>query len=53
MHPISLVLRFSLLSDVEQEQRPSGNVDREAIVVGAGLGTGEGQRAYTVYMTPD
>ena len=26
-----------LLSEVEQEQRPSGNEDREAIVVGAGL----------------
>ena len=26
-----------LLSEVEQEQRPSGNGDREAIVVGAGL----------------
>ena len=28
-----------LLSEVEQEQRPSGNGDREAIVVGAGFGT--------------
>ena len=37
-----------LLSDVEQEQRPSGNGDREAIVVGAGLCDGEGEReAYT------
>ena len=33
-----------LLSEVEQEQRPSGNEDREAIVVGAGLCDGEGQR---------
>ena len=38
-----------LLSDVEQEQRPSGNGDREAIVVGAGLCDDEGGRAYTVY----
>ena len=36
-----------LLSEVEQEQ--SGNGDREAIVVGAGLCDGEGERAYTVY----
>ena len=38
-----------LLSEVEQEQRPSGNEDREAIVVGAGLRDGEGERAYTAY----
>ena len=38
-----------LLSVVEQEQRPSGNGDREAIVVGAGLRDGEGERAYTGY----
>ena len=36
-----------LLSEVEQEQRPSGNGDREAIVVGAGLCDGEGERAFT------
>ena len=36
-----------LLSEVEQEQRPSGNGDREAIVVVAGLCEGEG--AYTGY----
>ena len=35
-----------LLSEVEQEQRPSWNGDREAIVVGAGLCDGEGERAY-------
>ena len=35
-----------LLSEVEQEQRPSGNEDREATVVGAGLCDGEGERAY-------
>ena len=38
-----------LLSEVEQEQRPSGNRDREAIVVGAGLCDGEGKRAYIAY----
>ena len=38
-----------LLREVEQEQRPSGNGDREAIVVGAGLCDGEGQRAYSGY----
>ena len=37
-----------LLSEVEQEQRHSGNGDHEAIVVGAGLCVGEGERAYTV-----
>ena len=41
-----------LLSDVEQEQRPSGNEDREPIVVGAGLRDGEGERAYTAF-APD
>ena len=34
-----------LLSQVEQEQRPSGNADREVIVVGAGIYDGEGERA--------
>ena len=38
-----------LLSEVEQEQRPSGNRDREAIVVGAGLCDGEAEPAYTGY----
>ena len=37
-----------LLTEVEQEQRPSGNGDREAIVVGAGLCDGEGELAYFV-----
>ena len=36
-------------SEVVQEQRPSGNGDREATVVGAGLCDGERERAYTVY----
>ena len=38
-----------LLSEVEQKQRPSGNGDPEAIVVGGGLCDGEGERAYTEY----
>ena len=38
-----------LLSEVLQEQRPSGNEDREAIVAGASLCDGEGKRAYTAY----
>ena len=38
-----------LLSEVEEERRPSGKEDCEAIVVGAGLCDGEGERAYTVY----
>ena len=42
-----------LLSEVEQEQRPSGNGDREAIVVGAGLCDGEGERAYIAYIMRD
>ena len=39
-----------LLNEVEQEERPSGNRDREAIVVGAGLCDGEGEHAYTGYV---
>ena len=38
-----------LLSEVEQEQIHSGNGDREAIVVGAGLRDGEGERANNGY----
>ena len=34
---------------VEQEQKPSENGDREAIVVGAGLCDGEGERGYIAY----
>ena len=37
-----------LLSEAQQEQRPSGNGDREAIVVGAVLCDGESERAYTL-----
>ena len=38
-----------LLTEVEQEQRPSGNEDRQAIVLGAGLCDNEGERAYIAY----
>ena len=38
-----------LLSEVEHEQRPIGNGDREAVVVGPGLCDAEGERAYTGY----
>ena len=38
-----------LLSEVEQEQRPSGNGDRKTIGVGDGLCDNEGERAYTGY----
>ena len=38
-----------LLSEVEQEQRPGGNGDREATKVGAGLCDGEGELTYTIY----
>ena len=47
--PLGSAYVHILLSEVEQEQRPSGNRDREAIVVGAGLCDGEGERPYTVY----
>ena len=38
-----------MLSEAEQEQRLSGNGDRGAIVVGAGLCDGEGEHVYTGY----
>ena len=44
----STYLQPPLLSEVELEQRPNGNGDREAIVVGAGR-CGEGERAYNAY----
>ena len=47
--PLGAAYILILLSEVEQEQRPSGNGDREAIVVGAGVCDGEGERAYTGY----
>ena len=49
LRPLGAAYIPILLSEVEQEQRPSGNGDREAIVVGAGLCDGEGERAYTAY----
>ena len=47
LRPLGVAYIPILLNKVEQEQRPSGNGDREAIVVGAGLCDGEGERAYT------
>ena len=47
LRPLGAAYIRILLSEVEQEQRPSGNEDHEAIVVGAGLCDGEGERAYT------
>ena len=38
-----------LLCEVEHQQRPSGNGDRDAIVMGAGLCDGDVERAYTVF----
>ena len=49
LRPLGAAYIPILLSEVEQEQRPSANEDREAIVVGAGLCDGEGERAYTAY----
>ena len=49
LRPLAAAYFPILLSEVEQEQSPSGNGDREAIVVGAGLCDSEGERAYTVY----
>ena len=49
LRPLGVAYIPILPSEVEQEQRPSGNGDREAIVVGAGLCDCEGERAYTVY----
>ena len=47
--PLGAAYFFISLSEVEQEQRPSGNGDRETIVVEAGLCDGEGERAYPIY----
>ena len=49
LRPFGAAFVRILLSEVEQEQRPSGNGVREAIVVGAGLCEGESERAYTEY----
>ena len=49
LRPLGAAYIPILLSEVVQEQRPSENEDREAIVVGAGFCDGEGERAYTVY----
>ena len=47
--PLGVAYVPIVLSEVEQEQRLSGNGDPEAIVVEAGLCDGEGESAYTVY----
>ena len=49
LRPLGAAYIPILLREVEQEQRPSGNEDREAIVVEAGRCDGEGERAYTAY----
>ena len=49
LRPLGAAYILILLSEVEQEQKPSGNEDREAIVVGAGLCNSEIERAYTAY----
>ena len=49
LRPLGAAYFPILLSEVEQEQRLSGNEDRETIVVGAGLCDGEGERGYTTY----
>ena len=49
LRPLGTAYVPILLSEVEQEQRPSGNEDRETIVMGAGLCDSEGERAYTAY----
>ena len=49
LRPLGATYIPILLSEVKQEQRPSGNEDREAIVVGACLCDGERERAYTAY----
>ena len=49
LQPLGAAYVPILLSEVEQERRPSGNGDREAVVVEAGPCDGEGERAYTVY----
>ena len=47
--PLGAAFVSILLSEIEQEQRPSRNGDRAVIVVGAGLCDGEGERAYIEY----
>ena len=49
MRPLGAAYIPILLGEIEQEQTPSGNEDREAIVKEAGLCNSEGERAYTVY----
>ena len=51
LRPLGAAYIPNLLGEVEQEQRPSGNGDREAIVVGADLCDGEGERAHSICPT--
>ena len=51
LRPLGAAYIPNLLGEVEQEQRPSGNGDREAIVVGADLCDGEGERAQSICPT--
>ena len=52
LRPLGAAYFPILLSEVEQEQRPSRNGDREAIVVGAGLCDGEGERMPHIMIFP-
>ena len=47
--PLGATYEPILLNEVEQEQRPSGNGDREAIIGGAGICDGEDECADTGY----
>ena len=49
LRPLGAAYIPILLSEVGAEQRPSGNEDRDAIVVGAGFCDSEGERAYITY----
>ena len=53
LRPLGAAYIPILLSEIEQEERPPGNGDREAIVVGAVFCDGEGERAYIAYAPPD
>ena len=50
LRPLGGAYVLILLSELQQEERPSGNGDCEAIEVGAGFCDGEGERAYTAYV---
>ena len=48
--PLGAAFVIILLSEVEQEQRPSSNGDHEAIVVGADVCDGESERARSLHV---